>query len=116
MGASHHNCVEPAQTCHNVPGSYICVCNRGYRENNDGECEGSFTLILLALKFAVRLFQESISTVKTILIYMQNCLYIYLVCLPRRRFVIKVIDFSFLKISMNVKSSLTVAIRTELCV
>ena len=26
--------------CEDTPGSYICMCEQGYQENDDGDCEG----------------------------------------------------------------------------
>ena len=34
------------QECINLPGSYVCQCKEGFRENSDDICEGNFCLAM----------------------------------------------------------------------
>ena len=44
LGPGHHDCVEPAESCLNTPGAYMCVCNQGYeKEDENADCEGQFS-------------------------------------------------------------------------
>ena len=43
LGPGHHDCVEPAESCLNTPGSYMCVCNQGYEKDENEDCAGQFS-------------------------------------------------------------------------